>query len=426
MGHGPIRVETPVPVITLPAVQLPLIGLLCVAMLWLWATRKLVSACVLTTILAYSAYLLAIDITDQIEPVRVFVQLMPDFVMANCVIVGTFAFCFVAGATLSGNFITTGPQTPDGGLGNIPVPLAVGVLLVALSADGWWLFAPYPQNKDMFELVPLGGAEAMANLLILIAMNRARTARRHLGLARAGFWLVVLHYVLAGDRGSILFLLVGAYGFHLASQPRTRFRDLVKTAGLAAVAVWALDRLSFLRSWGAQGPSSGGSFLAEIDLMPQSVAHMFHAIAIHTSGLRTFEGSPPEFLMTLWVQIIPSGVLKAMGYQPYNGPLMLSDFVVHGGGFFVPAELYFVGGFPVLILVSLYFGGLAGWVDRRAARREDTFVVTVALLVAASSFYTMFYGVQAVHRMLSLPVVLICARAIFRGAVRASREARAW
>ena len=188
----------------------------------------------------------------------------------------------------------------------------------------------------------------------------------------------------------------------------------------------ALDQISYLRSWGMQTPSAQGNYLAEIDLLPQSVAHMFHAISIHLSGYQTFTGSAAEFLATLWVQVIPSGLLRGLGATLYNGPLMLSEFVVHGGGFFVPAELYFVGGVPALILIATYFGALAAWLDRLAQRSEDTVTVTLVLLVAASSFYTMYYGVQAVNRMLTLPVVLLLARAILHATLRRVQGQRAW
>ncbi len=385
----------------------------------------MVSASIVATLLAYAGYLLAIDLTGQIEQVRVFTHLPPDFVALNCAILAAFLISFL----LSGWIVsrlgkdTFAQPKPVGG---IIAPLLTGVVLVNVSADGWWLFTPYPQNKGMFQLVPLGGAAAVANLLVLIGFNRALGARRNVCLAHTAFWAVVAHYVLAGDRGSLLFLLVGAYGFHLARLPHLGWRVAVQSVLLAVVLLLALDQISYLRSWGQQAPTADGNFLAEIDLLPQSVAHMFHAISIQMSGYRAFPGGAVELLMTLWVQIVPSGLLRALGITLYNGPLLLSDFVVHGGGFFVPAELYFAGGFPAVILIAAYFGALASWLDRLAVRREDTLMITVTLLVAASSFYTMYYGVQAVNRMLTLPVVVLVGRSLLRDSIRRVKAERAW
>jgi hypothetical protein len=278
----------------------------------------------------------------------------------------------------------------------------------------------------MFQLIPLGGAGAAANLLILIALNRAGVSGNYKPFAYAVFWGVNAHYVLAGDRGSLLFLMGGAYGFYLAQLPRLGGRQAMQTILLAAILLFALDQISYLRSWGVQLPSGDGTLLAEIDLLPQAVAHLFHAIALHSAGYSPVQTGAAGFLATLWAQIIPSGLLHNLGVPLYNGPLALSDYVVHGGGFFVPAELYFVGGFPVLILVSAYFGALAGWLDQLALRRDDTLVVTLVLLVAASSFYTMFYGVQAVNRMLTLPLVVLIARSALRAVIHRIGLQRAW
>ena len=411
--------------ITLPQYQLPLIALLIAVVLRNGLRRRLVTACMLATLLAYAAYVLAIDVTGQIEQVRVFDRLPPAFVTANCTILASFTLCFLLGGWIVSRFSLAPPELKREGNGVLG-PLVAGFGLVVISADGWWLFAPYPLNKGTAQLIPLGGAGAVANLLLLIGFNRAREMGQHLQPARAVFWLVVVHYVLAGDRGSLLFLLVGAYGFHLARMPRFGWREIPRTILLAAALLIALDQISYLRSWGMQSPSAHGTFLAEVDLLPQSVAHMFHAISIHLSGYQTFTGSAAEFLVTLWVQIIPSGLLHGLGVTLYNGPLMLSEFVVHGGGFFVPAELYFVGGFPALILIATYFGALAAWLDRLAQRSEDTLLVTLVLLVAASSFYTMYYGVQAVNRMLTLPVILLLARAVLYAILQRVQGQRAW
>ncbi|WP_171208064.1 MULTISPECIES: hypothetical protein [unclassified Ruegeria] len=409
----------------MPLYQLPLIALLAVFTLRNGLKRRLVSSAMLGTLLAYASYLLAIDVTGQIEQVRVFNTLPPEFVTANCAILAAFATAFLTGGAVINAIAQKAPAMPARARG-VLVPLFTGLALVTISADGWWLFAPYPQNKGQFQLVPLGGASAMANLLILIAVNRAHSTGHQLGIARAVFWSVIAHYVLAGDRGALLFLLVGAYGFQLSNLPRLTWRHLVKTGVLAAMLMIGLEQISALRSWGAQTPSAQGSFLAEIDLLPQSVAHMYHGIALRLSGYQTFAGSTVELLGTLWLQIIPSGILSAVGVQLYNGPLMLHEFVVHGGGFFVPAELYFAAGPSAVLTIGAYFGALAAVADRLAKRRNDTLMVTLVLLVAASSFYTMFYGVQAAHRMLTLPLVLLATRALFRNVMLQIGPQRAW
>lgn len=411
--------------ITLPQLQLPLIALLVFLTVFHGVRRQLVTACILATLLAFATYVLAIDATGQIEQTRVITDLPPEFVAASTAILGVFAFCFLASGWSVAR-LTKGRPVGATGNGSVLAPLIIGTGLVTLSADGWWIFAPYPQNKEIFQLVPLGGAGAAANLLILIALNRARVSGQYWALAQSAFWLTVAHYVLAGDRGSLLFLLIGAYGFHLARLRRLRWVHAVQTAVLATGLLIALDQISYLRSWGVQVQSTEGSFLAEIDLLPQSVAHLFHAIALQIAGYNPVPGGAIAFLATLWVQIIPSGFLRALGVELYNGPILLTDYVVHGGGFFVPAELYFAGGFPTLIAVSLYFGALAGWLDRLVQRREDTLMLTLVLLVAASSFYTMFYGVQAVNRMLTLPFVILFARSAYRALIFRIGSQRVW
>lgn len=405
--------------------QLPLIALLVVAILRDGLRRRMVSAAMLGTVAIYAAYVLAIDVTGQIAQVRVFDRVPPEFIAANGTILAIFTLSFLVGGWLMRALIpdqTPSPRTEIGVLG----PLIAGAMLVLISADGWWLFAPYPLNKGAWQLVSLGGAGAVANLLLLFAVNRARSSGRHVRLARTVLWAVALHYVLAGDRGSLLFLVLGAFAFDLATTPRRGWRVAIRALCVAAIALYALEQISFWRSWGVQTQSSGGSFLAEIDLLPQSVAHMFHAISIRLSGYQTVAGGAIDLLATLWLQVIPSGVLRGLGMQTYNGPLLLSEFVVHGGGFFVPAELYFAHGFPSVALIALYFGALAAFADRCSARPGDTFMTTLVLLVAASSFYTMFYGVQAVHRMLSLPVLLVVLRALLQAVLRRHTRFRAW
>ncbi|WP_171132779.1 MULTISPECIES: hypothetical protein [unclassified Ruegeria] len=158
----------------MPLYQLPLIALLAVFTLRNGLKRRLVSAAMLGTLLAYASYLLAIDVTGQIEQVRVFTTLPPEFVTANCAILAAFATAFLTGGAVINAIAQKAPAMPAPARG-VLVPLFTGLALVMISADGWWLFAPYPQNKGQFQLVPLGGASAMC--APTVATHRLRSKR---------------------------------------------------------------------------------------------------------------------------------------------------------------------------------------------------------------------------------------------------------
>lgn len=416
--------------IVLPEYQVPLTATLALLVFLHLRRRRLCSACLLAALLAYTLYLLAIDYADTVAQVRVFSHLQAGFVAANCAIIGTFATCFQLGqfaVTRAMSSLPAAPRQIARHSNAVLVPLVLGAALTAVSADGWWLLAPYPQNKGQFALIPLGGAGAVANLLLLIAVLRARTLHLHARLAMTVFWLTALHYVFAGDRGSLLFLTLGLYACRLQAQPRFNLRAALEMAVLGAGMLLLLDQISALRSWGNAARSSA-SFLEEIDLLPQSIAHMAHAIDVRLLGAEPLPGGLPAFALTLLIQIVPSGLLHFMGIETYNGPLLLSDYVTHGGGFLVPAELFFVGGLGTVAGIGAYFGAIAALNDRiaqRAAAQGDTLMTILVLLAAASTFYTMFYGVQALHRMLTLPIVFLAARTLLRTVLRGVPTLRA-
>lgn len=383
--------------------------------------RALYSACVLGALLAYALYYLAIDYTDTFAQVPAMAS-HTAFVEVNLTVLALFAAFFQLGRMLVAvvasrfRFRTPSPasswrRSPGWA---ILAPLMIGAVLVAITADGWWLFTQYPHNKNQFAIVSLGGAGAMANLLILLGVQQARLARKYVPIAYGVFGLVSVHYLLAGDRGSFIFVGVGLYALRLQSHKSFNLRRALELLAVSFATLVLLDTVSQLRSHQyGRVQTQEVSFLEELDLLPQAVAHMIHALSISATGAPAYAGGTLQFLLQLLLQIVPSQILTALGIPLYNGPWLLASFVKHGGGFFVPAELVFAGGFLTLSLVALYFGVMASINNRigqRAREGRDALMTMVVLIAAAANFYTFFYGVQAMNRMVTLPVTLLILR----------------
>lgn len=385
--------------------------------------RRLFSACLMASIASYVFYYIAIDRIDLYRQIPAVAPFDARFVETSTIIIGLFLLCVQAGRLCVRLALPArkpeSTLTAVGGVGPSGVLIAAftGALLIAVSADGWWLFYQYPLNKEQFAVISLGGSSAMANLLLLFAVHRARVLGVHVRLTMTIIMLVSVHYFLAGDRGSIIFLFVGFYALRLQSIKRLTPLVLAEIAAVVVSLLLLLQVTSSLRSetYGLiKEPDT--TFLEEIDLLPQTAAHMVFAIDLHDRGVDTFDGDTLDFLNTIIIQLAPSGVLTYLGVELYNGPWRLAAFEQHGGGFFVPAELYFVGGYTTVVVMSFYFGVLAGLNDRMnaiATIRKDTLIVMVVLIAAAANFYSLFYGVQAFHRMLTLPLIILALRGIW-------------
>jgi hypothetical protein len=303
------------------------------------------------------------------------------------------------------------------------VTLLVGSVSLALSADGWWIFARYPQNKDIWRVVEMGSISFVSTLFLLYAFQLAwsigQNYRRFSVVVAA---LLSLHFVLAGDRGGLIFWFVAVLAvIYLQGDRRLRRRLLVLSA-LGVIPLFLfLQQISIWRSWGIASESLGfASYIQEIDLLPQSFAHLVHGFEVVSFHGPQFDYML-DFFVVFFVQIIPSGVLAMFDWKFYHGAWQLAEYVRHGGGFFVPAEMYFVGGYSGVVLISCYFAVVAVIVDRLLVRvlafgasafRDPS--VIAAALATASLPYTFFYGLQSFNRMMTLPVLLLVAVRLFQ------------
>ena len=195
----------------------------------------------------------------------------------------------------------------------------------------------------------------------------------------------------------------------LMMKKRVRIATFIEIVVVAFVALNLLDLISFLRShrYEAQVVTDNG-FLEELDLFPQAIAHLIHAIKLREIGVTPYDGGYISLIGTILIQIIPSRILSAFDLELYNGPWLLAEYVKHAGGFFVPAELYFIGGIESVAYITFYLGVLAqinNYINQWARMRGNSALTIVVLVASASNIYGMYYGVQALHRMISLPIV---------------------
>ena len=295
--------------------------------------------------------------------------------------------------------------------------MSIGILLLLLTADGWWVFVPYPESKNIWSDYKLGGSGFLVLLAFVYSYKNGITlGGRYKGTSVVVILLVCGHFILAGDRGSLLFILVGISVLYYLEADEGKRRRLVWTAvpGLAAI-IYFMNEMSNWRSWGESIEVTGlAEYSSDIDLLPQALAHLNHSLVI-VSTFGTHFDSMISFFGQFWLQIIPGFILKNFGVELYDGPWRLADYIQHGGGFFVPAEMYFVGGYLGVISISIYFASVSVINDRilstvyrvgvdRALRRGD---VALASLSLGAIPYSFFYGLQAFHRMLLLPTIFI-------------------
>lgn len=406
--------------LTLATYQLGLAILITTFMIWDLRKLRFFSAFLLSALLAYLYYYIAIDWYDVYWQIPAIASFDNRFVEANLSVIGVFFLFFQLGRATVGlvrpfrRNITVSDVTQSVGSLNVLTPLLIGVLLIAINADGWWLFDPYPLNKKQFSFVELGGASALGPIILLIAVSQSQVTNSFKRLSMTVIILVSIHFSLAGDRGSLIFVAIAVYGLRLQSQRRITIRLLLEAMILASLFLILLQLIVALRTHTfGTNIRDETTFLEEINLLPQAIAHMVHSMQIYSSGVEVYDGNTVDFLLQITLQIVPSGILKALDYELYNGPWLLAGFVKHGGGFFVPAELIFVGGYSTLIFFSFYIGlfsGLNDWLSRTATKRKDMVIVVIVIVAAASNFYTFYYGVQSLMRMTTLPIVIYTIR----------------
>ncbi|WP_235012675.1 hypothetical protein [Spiribacter roseus] len=318
--------------------------------------------------------------------------------------------------------------------GSFLLSLLAGSILLVLSAEGWWVFVSYPESKSIWRVIDIGGSGFLSILLLLYSFQAGLGIGA--GYRRASVFVAMfmcVHFILSGDRGSLLFWVIAiAAVLYLQGEKKQRRRLITLAALGLAPFLMLLNQISTWRSGGGVSEATGfASYVEEIDLLPQSFAHLVVSAEIVEFHGPYFE-SMLDFLLRFIVQIVPSVVLYVFDWKFYNGPWSFAEFARHGGGFLVPAEMFFIGGYWGVIVISSYFAVIAVILDRLLARvftqgivafRELT--VLSAALATASFPYTFFYGLQSINRMATLPIVLIFAVLLYRN-IKLALQGRAY
>lgn len=299
-----------------------------------------------------------------------------------------------------------------------------------LTADGWWIFAPYPINKNIWALVDVPQAGLIS---AVISMMVLQSALKFGGWRRkwAFLWILLatMHFTLAGDRASLFFSVLGFFAvLYFAGTKRQRRRYRFIGAALLLPFFLLLRNIPTWRSgyfYSQQAEFvTRFSFLDWVENLPnvpKLLADTSVTIEI-VERFGTYFTGATEFIGTMILQIVPGPILQRFGVELYNGPWALAGFHVHGGGFFVPAELFFVAGFYGVLFVGMYLGLIAAFLD--AIWRK---VLSIGIMNAVGNpvFLTVvlatttiprgaLYGMQTWHRMATIPVILFIGISLFR------------
>lgn len=309
--------------------------------------------------------------------------------------------------------------------------ITVSVVLMLLTADAWWIFAPYPQNKDMWAIIPLAQSGLISSFFSVLAV--------HAGISLGGWrlflswlWISLLigHFTLTGDRAAMFFAVAGFFALLYFSSSKKKKRCFFITGLLAFYPFFILfSNIPILRA----GFHAGKEFDFHVFSSFSNLVHNLRYIAKPLADTTVvpgivdvhgtyFDGGVFEFLAVFILQIVPGRFLEWLGFELYNGPWALAEFHTHGGGFFSPAEMYFVGGFLGLVVLSMYLGTIAAVLDsiwKRAlnfgiGRFSGNIVFITSVLATVSLPRAALYGLQTWHRMATLPVVLLLVLEICR------------
>ena len=299
-----------------------------------------------------------------------------------------------------------------------------------LTAHGWWIFAPYPTNKSIWALVDVtqaGLISAVISMMVLQSALKCGGWRRKW----AFLWILLAttHFTLAGDRASLFFSVLGFFAIlYFAGTKRQRRRYRFIGAALVLPFFLLLRNISTWR--GGYFYSQQAEFVTRFSFLdwienlpnvPKLLADTSVTIEI-VERFGTYFSGAAEFIGTMILQIIPGPILQRFGVELYNGPWALAGFHVHGGGFFVPAELFFAAGFYGVIFVGMYLGLIGAFLD--VIWRK---VLSIGIMSAVGNpvFLTVvlatttiprgaLYGMQTWHRMATIPVVLFITISVFR------------
>lgn len=299
-----------------------------------------------------------------------------------------------------------------------------------LTAHGWWIFAPYPENKYIWALVDIpqaGLISAVISMMVLQSALKCGGWRRKW----AFLWIVLAttHFILAGDRASIFFSVLGFFAIlYFSGTPRQRRRYRFIGAALLLPFFLLLRNVSTWR--GGYFYSQQADFVTRFPFVdwvenlpnvPKLLADTSVAIEI-VGRFGTYFSGAAEFIGIMILQIVPGPILRIIGFKLYNGPFSLMEFHAHGGGFFVPAELFFVAGFYGVLFVGMYLGLIGAFLD--AIWRKVLSIgimnavgnpVFLAVVLATTTIPRgALYGMQTWHRMATIPIVLFIAISLFK------------
>lgn len=305
------------------------------------------------------------------------------------------------------------------------------VILVLLTAEGWWIFAPYPESKRIwavFTFVPQSNVIAVAGALLAL----------HAGLVCGGGRKVmsvllvcglISHSMLSGDRGSMLILMAGVFGIVYYQSSSRRRRWLI--CGALTIIYPLFTLMSNISQWRGSLRTGRGlewvwesSFLGWVESIPniwKTIPDTYRAAELFTLYGGYFEDNFPYFIFILIRQIVPGRILETMGMELYNGPWALGEFFRHGGGFYPPAEMFFLNGYVAVVTLSFYFGALAAVLDRvwrtsiafglKNMVGNPVFLLTVLATIAMPRT---LYGLQTWHRLITTPIVFLVLLQIWR------------
>lgn len=299
-----------------------------------------------------------------------------------------------------------------------------------LTAHGWWIFAPYPTNKTIWAVVDVtqaGLISAVISMMVLQSALKCGGWRRKW----AFLWILLAttHFTLAGDRSSLFFSVLGFFAIlYFAGTQRQRGRYRLVGAALLIPFFLLLRNIPTWR--GSYFYSQQAEFVTRFSFLdwvenlpnvPKLLADTSVTIEIVERFGIYFSGAT-EFIGTMILQIVPGPILQRFGVELYNGPWALAEFHVHGGGFFVPAELFFVAGFYGVLFVGMYLGLIGAFLDAIWRKVLSSGImnavgnpVFLAVVLATTSIPRgALYGMQTWHRMATIPVVLFIAIAVFR------------
>ena len=172
--------------IVMPDQQLLLCASIAISIVWDIRNKNIYSASLMGALLFYVLYYIALDITNTFYHIPEFSQIDDTFVSVQIMVLSVFFLAFQGGRLSLHMFLRLARYNPrqnrllpgqthgrrTKGIA-VLAPLTIGIILIVLTADGWWLFWSYPNNKGQLALFSLGGASVIATLMVLISVHRA-------------------------------------------------------------------------------------------------------------------------------------------------------------------------------------------------------------------------------------------------------------